>query len=167
MKYRILHEGWEVMKKPVNLQDIIGGMEMQFDESRNLLNLKTGEVITVSDEGLRMAEDDEPFDDLPEWQQENIKTAIDVFENYEHYEEIPSKYDINEYEMMEDFSYELKNERHKETLLDAIRGRGAFRRFKDKVNFFGIEQVWYTYRDQKYKEKAIEWCKDLGLEYKE
>lgn len=155
------------MKQPVNLQDIIGGMELQFDGSRNLLNLTTGEVITVSDQDLRTAEEDEPFDDLPDWQQEDIRTAIDILENFENYEELPTKYEINEYEMMEDFSYELTNQRQKNELLDAIRGRGAFRRFKDKVINLGIEQEWYVYRDKKYKEKAIEWCKDHELEYKE
>lgn len=155
------------MKNPINLQDIIDGMDMQFDGSSNLLNIITGEVITVSDEHARMAEEGESFDHLPEWQQEEIKTAIDTFENYENYKGLPTKYDINEYQIMESFSYELNNQRHKEALLDEIRGRGAFRRFKDKVNYFGIEQNWYTYRDEKYKEIAINWCKKHGLKYKE
>ncbi len=115
-------------------------MELQFDGTGTYLNLKTGEVISVSDEDIQTAEEDEPIDHLPDWQQENIKTAIDVLENFENYEELPTKFDINEYEMMEDFCYALKNERQSETLLDAIRGRGAFRRFKDQVHFFEIEE---------------------------
>jgi len=67
--------------------------------------------------------------------------------------------------MMEDFCYELKNQRHKDTLLDAIRGKGAFRRFKDKVHYLGIEEEWYSFRDGRYKQTAIEWCNNHDVRY--
>ena len=155
------------MNKPANLQDIIDAIEMQFDETRNFLNLKTGEVITVSVEALRAAEEEEPFDDLPDWQQEEIEIAIDVVENFENYKHLPMTYDINEYGMMENFCYELKNEEQQDGLLDAIRGRGAFRRFKDKVIYYGIEQEWYAFRDEQYKQVAINWCNDHEIQYRE
>ncbi|MBB6731372.1 UPF0158 family protein [Cohnella zeiphila] len=155
------------MAKPVKLEDLIGGMEIQFDEQSNYLNVETGEVVTVSHETLRAAEEDEPFDHLPDWMQEDIKVAIDVLENFENYKSLPTKFEINEYEMIEDFSYQLANERHSSVLLDAIRGRGAFRRFKDKVYDLGIEKDWYAFRDERYRQIAIDWCNDLDLKYVE
>ncbi|OPA80512.1 hypothetical protein BVG16_07235 [Paenibacillus selenitireducens] len=153
------------MHKPINLQGIIDGLEMQMDGTSIYLNLKTGEVISVSDEDIRTAEEDEPFDHLPDWQQEAINAVIDILENFDDYEELPTKFEINEYEMMEDFCCEIKDQRNKEQLLDAIRGRGAFRRFKDQVHYLGIEQEWYAYRDERYKQIAIDWCKDYNLKY--
>ncbi|MBO0995967.1 hypothetical protein IPU53_23600 [Bacillus sp. SD088] len=50
-------------------------------------------------------------------------------------------------------------------LEDAIRGRGAFRRFKDKIYYFGIEEQWFSYRDSEYKRMAVRWCEDHNIEY--
>lgn len=54
----------------VKIEDILEGMEAQSYENRVFLNEKTGEVVLVLQEFLTSAKDEEPFDDLPEWQQE-------------------------------------------------------------------------------------------------
>lgn len=152
----------------VKLQDIIDGMEMQFEGSRTFLYRLTGEVISVSNDVLRDAEviEDEEIDQLIEWQQEDMRRAIDIIENFENYEELPTNFDINEYDMMQDFCDVIDNERHSETLSRAIQGKGAFRRFKDKVSILGIADEWSRFRNECYKRKAIEWCQDNDLEYK-
>ncbi|HHY74278.1 MAG TPA: hypothetical protein GX497_13850 [Bacillus bacterium] len=153
------------MKKAVKLEDIIEGMEMQFDEANTFLNVKEGVVVQVYDKDFRIADEDEPFNHLPDWQQENIKIAIDIMENFEDYIKLPTKFDINEYEMMEDFCYSLSSDRNKDRLLNTISGRGAFRRFKDEIIRLGIQDDWYDFRDECYKKIAIEWCNDHGIEY--
>ena len=40
----------------VKLKDIIEEMEILFEESRSLLNMKTGEIVLVTSEDLRAAE---------------------------------------------------------------------------------------------------------------
>ncbi|MCZ2846300.1 MAG: hypothetical protein O2U61_07410 [Candidatus Bathyarchaeota archaeon] len=50
----------------VKLEDIIEGLEFQSSEMRSFLNLRNGEVITVTDEELRDAEDEEPIEKFPE-----------------------------------------------------------------------------------------------------
>ena len=50
-------------------------------------------------------------------------------------------------------------------MYSAIRGKGAFRRFKDWVIDMGIEQLWYDYRDDAYKRKAAQWCEENRIEY--
>ncbi|WP_260412496.1 hypothetical protein [Alkalihalobacillus sp. TS-13] len=102
------------MNIQVNLKDIIENMEIQFDESRTFINIITGEIVVVTSEELRAAEDDEPFDHLSDWQQEDRKIAIDVVENFEDYKELPTKYEINEYKIMEDFCLSVSNERKQE-----------------------------------------------------
>jgi len=60
----------------VQLNDIIDALEMQFDESVSYLDLDGGQVVTVSDELLRGAEehgDEEP--DLPDWQKDELEMA--------------------------------------------------------------------------------------------
>jgi hypothetical protein len=155
------------MSMPVNLKDIIEEMELQFEESRSLLNVKTGEIVLVTSEDLRAAEDEKPLDHLPEWEQEKIKTAIDVVENFENYIELPTKYEINEYEVMEDFCIKVSDKHKQDVLLRAIKGKGAFRRFKDQIIDFKIEDQWYTYRDERYKQMAIKWCQRNNINYVE
>ncbi|MFD0676889.1 MULTISPECIES: UPF0158 family protein [unclassified Paenibacillus] len=151
----------------VKLRDIIDGMDMMFDGSNSYLNIKTGEVITVSVEELRAAEEEESFEHLHDWQQDNMEVAIDVIENFENYKELPTKFDINDYAMMESYIYSLENEQSARSLLEAIQGKGAFRRFKDTLAYLGILDNWYAYRHECYKKIAIEWCEDNSLEYSE
>ena len=153
------------MNIQVKLKDIIQEIEIQFEESRSFLNIKTGEIMLVTSEDLRAAEDEKPFEHLPEWEQENRMTAIDVVENFENYIELPSKYEVNEYEMMENFCLTVSDQRKQESLLRAIKGKGAFGRFKDKIIDFEIENQWYSYRDECFKQIAIEWCQENKINF--
>lgn len=76
---------------------------------------------------------------------------------------LPTHYDIDEYSMMEHFTFSLNDERHKENLSIALQGKGAFRRFKDTVIYLGIVDNWYQYRDKQYKEFILEWCELEGI----
>jgi hypothetical protein len=49
------------MSIPVKLSEIILGMESQSDEMRSYLNIKTGEVVTVSDEEFSAANNNEQW----------------------------------------------------------------------------------------------------------
>ncbi|MFB6468967.1 UPF0158 family protein [Cytobacillus sp. Hz8] len=153
------------MSIQVKVKDIIEEMEIQFEESRSLLNIKTGEIVIVTSEDLRAAEDEQPFDHLPEWEAENRILAIDVVENFENYIELPTKYDVNEYEIMENFCLTVSDQRKQDSLSTAIKGKGAFRRFKDKIIDYGLEDQWYSYRDECFKQIAIEWCQENKIDF--
>ena len=151
----------------VSLDELIGYIEMQVDESRSFINRKTGEIVSVSSEALRNAEemDDDEILELLDWQQEEMRIAIDIEENFMDYEGIPKQFEVNEYRMMERFCYSVKNERKMNALLEAINGRGAFRRFKDKVTSLGLDDQWYQFRDECYKQFAMDWCDARGIDY--
>ena len=53
--------------------------------------------------------------------------------------------------MMERFCLSVDDEDMRDDLCDAIRGRGAFRRFKDGIQAYGIAEAWYRYRDEAYE----------------
>jgi Uncharacterised protein family (UPF0158) len=151
----------------VKLEDVVEGMELQTTETRTYLNLQTGEIVYVSLESLFMAEDEEDYENLPEWQQDEVKIAYDIVESFGKFAALPSQFDINEYDMMESFCYSLSDEKMQNVLLNAIRGRGAFRRFKDNVHRFEIFDAWYDYRDMKYKEIARNFCERHNIDYTE
>ena len=111
-----------------------------------------------------MVEEGEPYDYLPEWEQELIKMAKKVFDS-DAYLQLPTKFDIHEYAIMERFCISLEDEEMANILLNAIRGRGAFRRFKDTLYQHGIEEHWYKYRQQALEEIAEGWLKRKDIPY--
>ena len=80
---------------------------------------------------------------------------------------LPSKFDIHEYSIMERFIWSLPEGRIQDALESAIRGRGAFRRFKDSIIHYGIEKDWYEYLEAAHKKIAREWCEIHHFEYTE
>jgi hypothetical protein len=68
---------------------------------------------------------------------------------------------------MEDFCHSISEQGERNTLLKAIKGKGAFRRFKEKIIEFDIEQQWYSFRNDRFKEIAIEWCQENNINFVE
>ena len=52
-----------------SLKEIVGSLEMQFEEHSNYLDRQTGEVELISRDVLRLVEAGGSADELPEWQQ--------------------------------------------------------------------------------------------------
>ena len=93
-------------------------------------------------------------------------TEDEIDELFEESIILPTQYEINEYQMMVDFIDTIENLEIKNNLQKLIQDKGAFRRFKDYCFEMDIIQDWYKFRDERYKEIAIDWCKQNELEYK-
>ena len=154
------------MTVQVKLQDILEGMDFQSDEQSSFLNLTTGEVVSITDEELRAAEHDAPLEDFPDWQHDAIRIAREILET-DHYLPLPTTFDIHEYSIMERFCLSVDDDDLRDDLCDAIRGRGAFRRFKDRMQLYGMAEEWYRYRDAALREIAVAWCEEHGIPYTE
>ena len=154
------------MTRQVKLQDMLEKMDFQSDEQSSFLNLTTGEVVAITDEELRAAENDEPLEDFPEWQHDAIHIAGEIIET-DHYLPLRDRFEINEYRMMERFCLSVDADDLRDDLCDAIRGRGAFRRFKDRIQVYGIAEEWYRYRDAALREITIAWCEEHAIRYTE
>jgi len=150
---------------PVSLNDIVQEMQIIFDTMSVYFKRSTGEFITVTDEYIHAAECDESLDDRPEWEQDAIRITADVLarEDDGDYVPLPSRFDIHEYSVMERFCETVSNPKVANDLFRSITGRGAFRRFKDAIRRHGVEDGWYRFRDEEYKEIAREWCKENGI----
>src|SRR6266446_10757652 len=127
------------MTVPVKLKDIIEGLEFLTDEGSSYLNTVTGEVVYATTEELRAAEEAQPLEDFPEWQHDAIRIARDIIET-EHYLPLPDRFEMHEYQIMERFCLSREDDDLCDDLCNAIRGRGAFRRFKDRVQAYGIAE---------------------------
>jgi hypothetical protein len=154
-----------IMSTPAKLKDIIDALGFQMDETFQYLNRETGKIELITSEELEAAETGE-MDDYPAWQHANIELAKQIMSDTEgKFVELPSKFEINEYEIMESFCYSLRDRKISNELAYAIKGSGAFRRFKDRIYEYGIEQQWYQYRDEALGEIAKDWCSRYEIVY--
>ena len=144
------------MPVPVKLSDIIDEMIISSDEASSYLNRVTGEIVLVTSEEANVAEDPEDWDLLPGWQQEVMPKIKEALESRD-YLKLPGKYEIHEWSIMEEFAHSVDDEEASDELLTALHGRGAFRYFKDTVRGLGIQQDWYDFRDEAFKEIARDW----------
>ena len=152
------YDDLDAMPATVRLSDIIDALEMQFDEYTSFLNRDTGRVETVSDVLLREAEagdDGEP--DLPAWQKQEWEIAKQIVST-DRFQKLPTKFDVHEWAIMEDFSRSMRSDSIREDLLDVIHGAGAFRNFKNTVRRHRIESAWFAFRAEALRQIAINWC---------
>jgi hypothetical protein len=132
----------------VKLQAVVEALEFSSDDWRSFLSRETGEIVTLTDDGIIAA--DESIDE----------EALDA----EPFLPLPTRWEFDEWSLMQRFAVE-RDEPHSEELLDTIRGRGAFRMFKSAIRRLGIERDWHQYRDAALEEFARDWLVDNGVEY--
>ncbi len=155
------------MTLPVSLRAVIDAMEMQGHECHAYLNRRTGELITLSDEELHLAEGvptPQELEEYPPWQREMIAQAGEVLDSAD-YLKLPGQFDIHEWRIMEQFSYAQAAADTRERLRGAIKGRGAFRCFKDNLYALGIEAQWYRFRDASLAQIAVAWLEANAIPY--
>ena len=131
----------------INLSEIIEAIEFTNDMTHSFLDKVTGEIVTVNEFGMTSKEQEAVYDMLDE----------------HGFYRLPDQYELNGYNTMEKFIETLPSPA-RDRLEIAISDRGAFRRFKDEIRRLGVEKAWYQYEADENRRKAIEWCKENGIE---
>lgn len=146
----------------VKLSDIVDGMECAGDETRVYLDRREGKVVVLPDSwGWHGDEIDDGETTRSEWEREMRDLARAIREDdVGRFVALPDRFEINEWDMMRDFAVRVEDERKSEALQEAIHGRGAFRFFKGRVHEFGLADAWYKFRDDQYRQTALDWCRD-------
>ena len=140
------------------LKDLVEALEMQGLETSSYVNLKTGEVVTLTDEELTFGDDDTFLEDLPEWMVEARRLVKDVLHSGD-YLALPDQWELHEYRIISDFCWAQTDDEIQERLLEAIR------RFKDRASDLGVIDQWYEYRYARFEAFMVEWCKESGVDY--
>ena len=135
----------------IKLQTVIDAIEQASDDFTMLYDTKTGQSVYLAEAWIT-GETDEALAEV-------VENEPDRFLRF------PTKYEIHEYRIMESFVDELPQGKVKNELLSAICGKGAFRRFKQSIRYYDMEQRWYGYQANAYRELAERWCRDHELEF--
>ena len=164
----------------VSLRDLVDELQMLPNEGTAYLHKVSGRIITITDDDVAMVEVDEleeEFDkeleetiDVAEgedlsWEIQYLQDVKRILADDADYLGLPSRFDIHEYEIVERFCLSISDGKVRDVLLRKIRGSGAFRRFKDTIYLYGIENDWFKYRDEAYKEFAVAWLESRGIAY--
>ena len=140
---------------------MVDALDNASDEMSSYVNRLTGEVRTVMHEELRLAEEGgDP--EMPEWQQDAVNAANEVLDSKD-WLELPSKFDIHEWDIMDRFGGLLPSEQQA-GVRDAIRGNGAFRNFKGTIRRLGIEDAWFEYKRRALEDIARGWLREHDLQ---
>lgn len=149
----------------VKLSAIVDALQAPSDEVHAFLDKQTGEVFVLWDDEIRAVEDGEDLDDWPEWQEGDIeRTQAVQADEAGRFAPLPDRFEIDEWDMMRDFAVSLDNEEQSQALLNAIQGRGAFRYFKDRIHELSLADAWYEFREEQYRQVALDWCQANGIE---
>jgi hypothetical protein len=154
------------MNPPSKLSELILALDRPTEEFRTYFDRKTGMVVSVEDWMISSLEDgeEEDPDDLPDWQKKEYETARDIVDDDgSRFLPAPEKFEFHEYRVMEKFIRSIGDDEAADQLWRAIKGRGAFRYFKDTLHRLGIQQLWYDYLEEAQREFVIKWAEENGV----
>src|SRR5260370_22204396 len=87
----------------VKLNEVVEALESATEELAHYLDKRTGEIILLTRDDLRAAEEDDLISEYPDWQRESILKAREVLKESEAFVQLPDQFDVHEYKIMEDF----------------------------------------------------------------
>lgn len=174
----------EMKRLEINLSELAYAMEDALGLNDYYLDLETGKIVMISDETRweleQLYEENynpeaaEAFDlaevlrqtNMHEWQQQALLEADRVEREYlSRYLSIPQATSHEGYGDMEDFIVTVPDMQLQSQLWDAIRGRGAFRRFKDVLADHPRERErWFEFKDELMQQRVVDWLNSAGIE---
>ena len=147
--------------KPVKLSELIEALEFDSDEFGNWVDLQTGGVARLARSLISAVEegDEDALESLADWEKEEVEMAKAIVKDSgERFVVAPAKFDFHEYRQMEQFIGTVADAEVAEQLWRAIKGKGAFRYFKNTASRLGLLKPRYQYRDEAMKEFVRDWA---------
>ena len=158
------------MDATAKLSDLIEALEFESPDHVTRYDRETGRIVMVEESVLRDVEEGEEdaLADLAQWQQEQVAIAKTMAADAgERFLAPPDRFEFHEYRHMERFIRSLPDETEAEQLWRAIKGKGAFRYFKDTLHRLGLQGKWSRYREEAIKEFVIDWAKRNQVPYED
>ena len=153
------------MSCTVSLREFVGELDMFSDECHVFLNRHTGEFLGATEEDIAAAEDKDD-EDIPAWQKDVLPKIREAVAS-DDWLPLPSKWDLNEYGIMEDFCGTIADRTLRGDLLDTVGGRGTFGRFKNMIHRHNLQERWFEFRDTALRRFAVDWLQEHGIAYRE
>lgn len=156
----------------VNLFDLEVAM-FEFTSSdefrmQGYLDQQTGEVIVLGgDVSFDISNPgDKPPKNLSGWQLKEWERCRKVMsDSTGRHIEIPPDESVDSWQLRADFADQLTDDDLRDRLSSALRGSGAFRRFKDELHPHpDALKAWYEYEANAQRQTAKEWLESIGIQ---
>jgi len=171
-------------KLKVNLAELAIALDTNSPEMHNYLDLETGEIVTITEEFAWVLKQiyDEIYDeegnrivileehlqgrDDPDWQKEMLLEADRVEQGYGvRYILVERDDPYGDYNDMQRFIRRVQDPQLRERLWRAIKGRGAFRRFKDLLTRHpDVRDQWFDFKDARLERRLARWLEAHDIE---
>lgn len=168
--------------KKIHLDEILEKLQFGsiFGDTQTYYDKAKEELIEIPLENITMVEDItnelEEYDEeeilerlkvggYGNFDQEEIKDAIDLKLNPENFVELINISDAEDYEMMKEFSTVIVDKKYSEQLLKEIEGKGAYKKFKGALSILELEGPWNEFKQLSLTQRAIFWCLKNGIEF--
>jgi hypothetical protein len=157
------------MHASARLDDLLLALEFDSDEQTCRYDRETGQIVSVDSSTYYAVEegDEEALASLSGRFQTEIDLArtivADAIADGGRFIELPDKFEFHEYRHMERFIGTIETAEIAERLWRAIKGKGAFRHFKDTLHRLGLEKRWYAYREEVMKRFVLTWAAENGV----
>jgi hypothetical protein len=149
------------MNTPAKISDLTDALEVDMPTHITYFDRHAGQLVSVDRDVMSGVEeaDEERLGRVPDWQKEEVEIARAILDDSgDRFIDAPDRFDFNEYKYMESFIETAQDPSDAEELGRAIRGKGAFRYFKDTAERLGLLEQWFRYRDEAMKEFIIAWA---------
>ncbi|MEP7336628.1 MAG: UPF0158 family protein [Acidobacteriota bacterium] len=163
----------------ISFSDLEDAFQNSSYEHHYWLDKQTGRVILIDDEIADVLREGEDLSDLPDWQREMAEEMMALLRalgelpgdeagdeaELGRFVKVPKQESHDAYEVMEDFAETVANPHLRDLLEVALRGKGAFRRFKDVLLSYPAERErWFAFEDMRRREAVETWAREEGLE---
>ena len=136
----------------IKLSQVYQALDMVSQDSNIFINLSTNEIVEIYN-----------FED--EEYKEEMFSEID--NNRDNYLRLPDQYEMDNYSMIVRFIYSLDNIEHQNKLLYTIKGKGAFRRFKDALIMLDIRNEWFKFKEKELIEMARKILEENQIDFED
>lgn len=145
----------------VALREVISEMAEVGDNHTAFLNRRTGELLTMNDQQRALIENSQPVHDLSDGQH-TVREAMEAGDLLE----LPSKFEHQEYSILERFCESVTEPKARKKLQKAIRGKQAFRDFEKAVRKLRMYDRWIGFRNRELEGLAVAWLEQHEIEFK-
>ena len=149
------------MTPMVKLTDLIDALEMESEEWGSWLDRHTGQIVAIETDVIHAVEavgEDVVAEKINAGTDEELGAARAICAGDPRYLALPTQFDFHEYRSMEKFIGAVADAGKADQLWRAIKGKGAFRHFKDTAHRLDLIKDWYRYRDDAMNEFMLRWA---------
>ncbi len=151
---------------PVSLRNLVDCLDMLPEQAAAFLDVQTGEILELTEELRNLLDDNDDLEDCSDWEREAVEQVRTLSEE-DRLLDLPSRFDLDDYDIMSRFAYSWEPQAQSDQLLRAIAGKGAFRNFRATIQRLGIENAWYRFRERALADFAIDFLNGNGIPYKD